>query len=216
MTTGGHTGRAVPTNEAPNSELFARGHIHVRKRSSVKFEVRVPLFTPPTPRHERNLPRGRGPEAMASSQQLAEAYAFSKLAEHLRMRTDVQNIDVMILSGFCRNCLSKWCRPTSSRGPRKPPPAAFLLRLQVPRGRAAPRYRHELRPGGRARVRHALEGVEEAVPGPGYRGAAQAAGAVQGGARAARGAFLHSVASCARPARPHAVGRVLPAGAGQR
>ena len=47
-----------------------------------------------------------GPEAMASSQQLAEAYAFSKLAEHLRMRTDVQNIDVMILSGFCRNCLS--------------------------------------------------------------------------------------------------------------
>ena len=39
----------------------------------------------------------------------AEAYAFTKLAEHLRMRTDVQNIDVMILAGFCRNCLSKWC-----------------------------------------------------------------------------------------------------------
>lgn len=38
----------------------------------------------------------------------AEAYAFTKLAEHLRMRTDVQNIDVMILAGFCRNCLSKW------------------------------------------------------------------------------------------------------------
>ena len=43
-----------------------------------------------------------------SPHQLAEAYAFSKLAEHLRMRTDVQNIDVMNLSGFCRNCLSKW------------------------------------------------------------------------------------------------------------
>ena len=55
---------------------------------------------------------------MASPHQLAEAYAFSKLAEHLRMRTDVQNIDVMILSGFCRNCLSKWCRPTSSSGTR--------------------------------------------------------------------------------------------------
>ena len=45
---------------------------------------------------------------MASPHQLAEAYAFSKLAEHLRMRTDVQNIDVMILAGFCRNCLSRW------------------------------------------------------------------------------------------------------------
>jgi len=43
-----------------------------------------------------------------SLHELAEAYAFSKLAEHLRMRTDVQNIDVMILAGFCRNCLSKW------------------------------------------------------------------------------------------------------------
>jgi len=46
--------------------------------------------------------------ASCSPHQLAEAYAFSKLAEHLRMRTDVQNIDVMILAGFCRNCLSKW------------------------------------------------------------------------------------------------------------
>jgi hypothetical protein len=210
MTTGGHTGPAVPTNEAPNFSNSSREGIHVRKN--------LTTFHSPTPQSSMNetYHEDAGPEAMASPHQLAEAYAFSKLAEHLRMRTDVQNIDVMILSGFCRNCLSKWCRPTSSRGPRKPPPAAFLLRLQVPRGRAAPRYRHELRPGGRARVRHALEGVEEAVPGPGYRGAAQAAGAVQGGARAARGAFLHSVASCARPARPHAVGRVLPAGAGQR
>jgi len=38
----------------------------------------------------------------------AAAYAFSKLAEHLRMRADVQNIDLMVLAGFCRNCLSKW------------------------------------------------------------------------------------------------------------
>ena len=38
----------------------------------------------------------------------AAAYAFSKLVEHLQMRTDVQNIDQMILAGFCRNCLSKW------------------------------------------------------------------------------------------------------------
>ena len=37
-----------------------------------------------------------------------EAAAFRELRDHLRKRTDVQNIDLMILSGFCRNCLSKW------------------------------------------------------------------------------------------------------------
>ncbi len=37
-----------------------------------------------------------------------EAAAFRRLVEHLRERTDVQNIDLMNLSGFCRNCLSKW------------------------------------------------------------------------------------------------------------
>ncbi len=37
-----------------------------------------------------------------------EAAAFRKLLEHLQKRTDVQNIDLMILAGFCRNCLSRW------------------------------------------------------------------------------------------------------------
>lgn len=37
-----------------------------------------------------------------------EAQAFRDLVAHLRQRTDVQNIDLMNLAGFCRNCLSKW------------------------------------------------------------------------------------------------------------
>ena len=37
-----------------------------------------------------------------------EAGAFRRLVEHLQSRTDVQNIDLMELAGFCRNCLSKW------------------------------------------------------------------------------------------------------------
>lgn len=37
-----------------------------------------------------------------------EAAAFRTLLEHLRSRTDVQNIDMMNLTGFCRNCLAKW------------------------------------------------------------------------------------------------------------
>ncbi|MEM9193099.1 MAG: DUF1244 domain-containing protein [Myxococcota bacterium] len=38
------------------------------------------------------------------------AAAFRRLVAHLRERTDVQNIDLMELAGFCRNCLSKWYR----------------------------------------------------------------------------------------------------------
>jgi hypothetical protein len=37
-----------------------------------------------------------------------EAAAFRTLVDHLRKRSDVQNIDLMNLAGFCRNCLSKW------------------------------------------------------------------------------------------------------------
>ena len=37
-----------------------------------------------------------------------EAAAFRRLLQHLDERKDVQNIDLMILAGFCRNCLSKW------------------------------------------------------------------------------------------------------------
>ena len=39
-----------------------------------------------------------------------EAAAFRALVQHLRERTDVQNIDLMELAGFCRNCLSRWYR----------------------------------------------------------------------------------------------------------
>jgi hypothetical protein len=39
-----------------------------------------------------------------------EAAAFRRLVEHLRSRTDVQNIDMMNLAGFCRNCLSNWMK----------------------------------------------------------------------------------------------------------
>jgi hypothetical protein len=37
-----------------------------------------------------------------------EAAAFRRLVDHLRTRTDVQNLDLMNLAGFCRNCLSNW------------------------------------------------------------------------------------------------------------
>jgi hypothetical protein len=43
-----------------------------------------------------------------------EAAAFRRLVQHFRERTDVQNVDVMNLAGFCRNCLSKWYRAAAA------------------------------------------------------------------------------------------------------
>jgi hypothetical protein len=43
-----------------------------------------------------------------------EAAAFRRLVQHLRERSDVQNIDLMNLAGFCRNCLSNWYRDAAS------------------------------------------------------------------------------------------------------
>ncbi|WP_018235581.1 DUF1244 domain-containing protein [Ensifer sp. BR816] len=48
---------------------------------------------------------------LSKEQRIAfEAAAFRRLVEHLRERGDVQNIDLMNLAGFCRNCLSNWYR----------------------------------------------------------------------------------------------------------
>ena len=43
-----------------------------------------------------------------------EAAAFRRLVAHLRQRTDVQNIDLMNLAGFCRNCLGDWYREAAA------------------------------------------------------------------------------------------------------
>jgi uncharacterized protein len=50
---------------------------------------------------------------MAQVSDALKAQAFDRLLAHLRERSDVQNIDLMNLSGFCRNCLSKWLAEAS-------------------------------------------------------------------------------------------------------
>jgi hypothetical protein len=45
-----------------------------------------------------------------NTQTQLEAAAFRRLVEHFRARSDVQNLDLMELAGFCRNCLSRWYR----------------------------------------------------------------------------------------------------------
>ena len=44
-----------------------------------------------------------------------EAAVFRRLVDHLRGRTDVQNIDLMNLAGFCRNCLSNWMKEEADK-----------------------------------------------------------------------------------------------------
>ena len=44
-----------------------------------------------------------------------QSAAFERLIRHLRERTNVQNIDLMNLAGFCRNCLSKWYREEAEK-----------------------------------------------------------------------------------------------------
>jgi len=54
-----------------------------------------------------------GPKAMTIDDKTRtelEAAVFRRLVSHLRTRTDVQNIDLMNLAGFCRNCLSNWMK----------------------------------------------------------------------------------------------------------
>lgn len=50
------------------------------------------------------------PELSTETRTELEAAAFRRLVAHLRERNDVQNIDLMNLAGFCRNCLSRWYR----------------------------------------------------------------------------------------------------------
>jgi hypothetical protein len=54
------------------------------------------------------------PDLSDEQQRDFEAHAFRTLVEHLRNRSDVQNIDLMNLAGFCRNCLSNWYRDAAN------------------------------------------------------------------------------------------------------
>jgi len=62
-----------------------------------------------------------------------EAAAFRRLVAHLQERTDVQNIDLMNLAGFCRNCLSRWYREEAeTRGITISDPAAREIVYGMP------------------------------------------------------------------------------------
>ena len=73
-----------------------------------------------------------------------EAAAFRRLVAHLRERTDVQNLDLMNLAGFCRNCLSKWYRAAAEeKGIALTDPAAREIVYGMPYDEWKQRYQKE-------------------------------------------------------------------------
>jgi hypothetical protein len=80
-----------------------------------------------------------------------EAAGFRRLVEHLRQRTDVQNIDLMNLAGFCRNCLSNWYREAAEeKGVPVSKDESRELVYGMPYDEWREKYQSEAAPDGKA------------------------------------------------------------------
>jgi hypothetical protein len=80
-----------------------------------------------------------------------EAATFRALVAHLRERTDVQNIDLMNLAGFCRNCLSKWYRAAAEeKGIELTDPQAREIVYGMPYDEWRKKYQKEATPEQKA------------------------------------------------------------------
>jgi uncharacterized protein len=76
-----------------------------------------------------------------------EAAVYRRLVEHLRKRTDVQNIDLMVLAGFCRNCLSDWMREAAeAKGIAMSKPESREIVYGMPYDEWRARHQHEASP----------------------------------------------------------------------
>lgn len=84
------------------------------------------------------------PEIDPATRTELEAAAFRRLVQHLRERTDVQNIDLMNLAGFCRNCLSRWYREAAqAKGVALPDADAREIIYGMPYREWQARYQRE-------------------------------------------------------------------------
>jgi hypothetical protein len=87
-----------------------------------------------------------------------EATAFRTLVDHLRTRTDVQNIDLMNLAGFCRNCLSKWYRAAAEeRGLPMTEPEAREIVYGMPFPEWKAKYQKDASPDQQAKFKDAAK-----------------------------------------------------------
>ena len=99
------------------------------------------------------------PEFDAQTRTELEAAAFRRLVGHLRERTDVQNIDLMNLAGFCRNCLSRWYREEAAeRGIEIADPDAREIVYGMPYKEWQAKYQTEASPEQKAAFAQANPG----------------------------------------------------------
>lgn len=95
-----------------------------------------------------------------------EAAAFRTLVEHLRKRTDVQNIDLMNLAGFCRNCLAKWyAAAAQERGLSLDYEQAREIIYGMPYAEWKARYQKEATPEQQAAFEKAFAATHGHAPG---------------------------------------------------
>ena len=88
-----------------------------------------------------------------------EAAAFRSLVEHLQVRTDVQNIDLMTLSGFCRNCLSRWHQEAANdKGIELDKNSAREIVYGMPFSEWRDKYQLEATPEQQAKFKEANQG----------------------------------------------------------
>ena len=82
-----------------------------------------------------------------------EAAAFRRLVQHLRERTDVQNIDLMNLAGFCRNCLGNWYQEAAqAKGIALDRDAAREIVYGMPAAEWKAKYQTEAAPEQKAKM----------------------------------------------------------------
>jgi uncharacterized protein len=99
------------------------------------------------------------PDMDAATRTELEAAAFRRLVEHLRGRTDVQNIDLMNLAGFCRNCLSRWYREAAQeKGMALADPEAREIIYGMPYRDWQAKYQKEASPAQKAAFPNARSG----------------------------------------------------------
>ena len=88
-----------------------------------------------------------------------EAAAFRSLVEHLQVRTDVRNIDLMTLSGFCRNCLSRWYQEAANdKGIELNKNSAREIVYGMPFSEWRDKYQLEATPEQQAKFKEANQG----------------------------------------------------------
>ena len=94
------------------------------------------------------------PDPLDDLDDAAAAAAFRRLVRHLRMRHDAQNIDLMGLAGFCRNCLADWIRDAGYAGDKE---AARTLIHGMPSAQWKGKHQTESTPEQLARMAKSLK-----------------------------------------------------------